>query len=343
MTRKKTNNDRLSNALSEFETKLPQSSNPTTLAVQCLRSTYGEDLQIITKPRLSDSALYQSVSIVLNGRTSNRTLVEVELLTNLFTDKDNSTTIESNINSNLNALSEALYLLGFSIDIQSVEENATQPKEKKFEHKISETDNVTVDENHNISNGLLQTTPIISDSSSENSINQNDNKDTQSNLIDEFTKKPTLKKNLISDDSLQKIVVHMKELNISQGAVLSRLRKDRPDLLSELTKPQGYALITWLNQCAPDDDAIIRKRSKYGSYDSTPSSTKEKASKSKKYFLNFSDLHNDMSTVVRKILSNYKIQVKDDEQIITVLDSLPEAIDNEVTKEMASYIISANN
>ena len=70
----------------------------------------------------------------------------------------------------------------------------------------------------------------------------------------------------VSIDIVEKIIEMMRALDLSQAAILDRLRTSSATNINDLTQKEGYRISGWLKASTFDSSAIVKKRNKFGGF-----------------------------------------------------------------------------
>lgn len=82
--------------------------------------------------------------------------------------------------------------------------------------------------------------------------------------VDEVSDEPQVK--TVSHEIIGRIIESMRELDLSEKAVLSRLRSTTATTIHDLTQPEGYRITNWLNASNIDSSDVVKKRKKFGGF-----------------------------------------------------------------------------
>lgn len=82
--------------------------------------------------------------------------------------------------------------------------------------------------------------------------------------VDESSDEPQVKK--VSPEIIGRIIESMRELDLSEKAVLNRLRNTTATTIHDLTQAEGYRITNWLNASKIDSSDVVKKRKKFGGF-----------------------------------------------------------------------------
>ncbi|MBU2896012.1 hypothetical protein [Vibrio hepatarius] len=299
--------NKLSTALSKFaDHPNKNSQNLSKFALKALRETFGESLKVTSKSDFKDTIISQSVTFSVTNGKFEEILAETALTASIQSlEKLNEHSIPSRTLHNLATL-EALMLMGFDIEDPSSENTSPQvalekpkapeqPKEFAQEFPIAspkeqiaatiEPVSNTEDLEHVTDTDNSQSEAQIT-TTSENNAQPVSRTDELNALIDaQSDDSEDLK--LVSTTIKERIIEKMRELDLSEKAILSRLRNSSAKSIHDMTQDEGYRITGWLSKSKADSVSIKKKRDTYGGFDQhlpkdekKNQSTKNKSTKS---------------------------------------------------------------
>lgn len=279
--------NKLSTALSKFaDHPNKNSQNLSKFALKALRETFGESLKVTSKSDFKDTIISQSVTFSVTNGKFEEILAETALTATIQSlEKLNEQSIPSRTLHNLATL-EALMLMGFDIEDPSSENTSSQvalekakapeqPKEAAQESHIAspkeqmaatkEPESNTEDLEHVTDTDNSQSEAQIT-TTSENNTQPVSRTDELNALIDaQSDDSEDLK--LVSTTIKERIIEKMRELDLSEKAILSRLRNSSAKSIHDMTQDEGYRITGWLSKSKTDSVSIKKKRDTYGGFD----------------------------------------------------------------------------
>lgn len=284
--------NKLAQALSQFaDTPNKNFKNLSKIALKALRETFGESLKVTSRSDFKNQIISQSVTFSVNSGKFEEILAETALTATVESlEKLDERNIPSKTLHNLATL-EALALMGFDIEgtfsestsvsqpalinpetetaqnstspERSPESTCVDPKEpmspistsvhngKGLEY-LSDTDD-------NKPETQSTTTSENKDQSASRTENLNTLLETQSDNSEELK--------LVSTTIKERIIESMRELDLSDKAILSRLRNSNAKSIHDMTQEEGYRITSWLSKSKADSVSIKKKRETYGGFE----------------------------------------------------------------------------
>jgi len=278
--------NKLSTALSKFaDHPNKNSQNLSKFALKALRETFGESLKVTSKSDFKDTIISQSVTFSVTNGKFEEILAETALTATIQSLENlNEHSIPSRTLHNLATL-EALMLMGFDIEEPSSENASSQvalekpkepeqPKESTQEPPIisskeqiaatKEPVSNTEDSEHVTDTDNSQSEAQIT-TTSENNAQPVSRTDELNALIDAQSDDSEDIK-LVSTTIKERIIEKMRELDLSEKAILSRLRNSSAKSIHDMTQDEGYRITGWLSKSRADSVSINKKRDTYGGF-----------------------------------------------------------------------------
>lgn len=273
------------------------------VALKCLRDAFSENLKISTSSTADGDRLSHTVNFsVLNNRHED-TLVEITVNESTLELKATAPSVLASQTIHRIAVNLALELLGFDLTSEPSEEpqrpkvasteqgaivsiaegEADEPKPTiKPEPEIKPDPVAEIEVTHEVG---LEATVEVSLPDSIDEVQKVSHSSELANLIRDnkvFTEEVNPSDKLITHKGIAKIVNYMRDVNLSQAAIISRLRNTSATNISEMTMGESHRIANWLKKESKDSSAVISKREKFGGFDVNElNSTQSKVNKRK--------------------------------------------------------------
>ncbi|EGR2229475.1 hypothetical protein QX249_09415 [Vibrio parahaemolyticus] len=279
--------NKLSTALSKFaDHPNKNSQNLSKFALKALRETFGESLKVTSKSDFKDTIISQSVTFSVTNGKFEEILAETALTATIQSlEKLNEQSIPSRTLHNLATL-EALMLMGFDIEDPSSENTSSQvalekpkapeqPKEFPQELPIANPKEQIAATKEPVSNTEdLEHVTDTDNSQSEAQITTTSENNTQPvsrtdelNALIDAQSDDSEDLKLVSTTIKERIIEKMRELDLSEKAILSRLRNSSAKSIHDMTQDEGYRITGWLSKSKADSVSIKKKRDTFGGFD----------------------------------------------------------------------------
>lgn len=347
-TKNRSGANKLNQALTQYHEQVSTSSyEPLKLALKILRENFGEDLKITSISEHSDSFLTQTIKIILSEGKFEKLLAEQSFSARLDTLHD----IDPNAlpNRTLNELvkKDALTLLGFdlsdSIKVSNIEKKDSKNDDESQTLLDKAESYPSSLERNEIQQRTIQDDEAQTDSTDEGiaqSVSTNTEIPEPSSPKEQEGVSVQLKQLIqekqiieseedsdddkkVSTDIIGKILEYMRDLDLSEGAILSRLRSTTAKSIHDLTQKEGYRITGWLKPSKIDSVDIVKKRAKFGGFNDSinnkaPSDAAKPSPQGKSTNKDLSDSKNTGLAV--KALEAYKNELKNHEnaQILAI-------------------------
>jgi hypothetical protein len=291
-------NTKLDTALAAYNESNNQHSQKDKFALKCLRDAFSESLKISSASSYIDDKLSHTVTFaVTNGRHED-TLTDVTICESIEALKAVDSSSLASVVIHKVATNMALELLGFEIEAEAVvvaapvvkattddtgiKEQTTAPDEAtqdavpvvaKPTAPVVEATNEEVQPETPTSQ-IEEVTeeaeePISQTEASENTDKKGSHTEELAQLIEnnkvEEPINPTDK--VITPKAIAKIIDLMRKVDLSQDAIISRLRNTSATNISEMTMGESHRIANWLKKETKDSRAIVSKREKFGGFD----------------------------------------------------------------------------
>ncbi|KDM90835.1 hypothetical protein [Photobacterium galatheae] len=277
---------------SEYPHKTP--TNLSKVALKVLREAFGESLKITAQSHYAEEILTQSVTFSVNNGKYDEILAETSLTASVSSlEKMNQECLPSRTLHNLATL-EALMLMGFDIEASSENLSAdreqiaepqiysapvpeqTQKPEAAQAEQVLESPQSPVSEPSQPDTVTEAKVELLTDEDDKQSTDEistesenNDGPSSRSEelhaLIEEQREEEEGAK-LVSNTIKARIIESMRSLDLSEKAILSRLRSSQAKSIHDMTQEEGYRITSWLNKSTAHSTSIMKKREMFGGF-----------------------------------------------------------------------------
>lgn len=300
-------NAKLDTALAAYNESNNQHSQKDKFALKCLRDAFSESLKISSASSYIDDKLSHTVTFaVTNGRHED-SLTEVTICESVEALKAVDSSSLASVVIHKVATKMALELLGFEIEADTdivttsavkattddagikeqtpapVEASpapapvvakpvATEPTPEPTPEPVVEASNEEVEPEipaSQVEEAVEPEEPVSQPEVSEGTNKKSSRTEELAQLIEDNKVdepiNPTDK--VITPKAIAKIIDLMRKVDLSQDAIISRLRNTSATNISEMTMGESHRIANWLKKETNDSKAIISKREKFGGFD----------------------------------------------------------------------------
>ncbi|ELP5898497.1 hypothetical protein QTV49_000371 [Vibrio vulnificus] len=279
--------NKLSMALSKFaDHPNTDSQNISKFALKALRETFGESLKVTSKSDFKDTVISQSVTFSVTNGKFEEVLAETSLTATIESLENlNEQSIPSRTLHNLATL-EALILMGFDIVYPWPEKKSSQAALKNTKSSEQSKDSTQEFPTSNDKEQITAIKEVTSNAQAVEHVTDTDNSQsdpqittTSENYTQQVSRTDELSAlieaqsddgegdRLVSTTVKERIIQKMRELNLSEKAILSRLRNSSAKSIHDMTQDEGYRITGWLSKSSANSISIKKKRDAYGSFE----------------------------------------------------------------------------